>query len=353
MRLDQAKLEAVLERAVSDLSAGYGGAMVSLGDKLGLYAAMAGAGPLTPGELARRAGCAERYVREWLNAQAAGGYVDFHPASGTYELSPEQRAVLADPDSAVFIAPAWDVPASIFADEPATLEAFRSGAGVPWAARHPKMHAGVARFYRNGYRAGLATEWIPALDGVETTLLAGGRVADIGCGFGHSTITMAEAYPASTFVGIDSHPASILAARAAAQEAEVDDRVTFEVGDAAGYAGQGFDLIAFFDALHDMGDPVGVLAHARSALAPGGTILLVEPFAGDRVEDNLNPVGRLYYAASAALCVTHARSEGGIDPLGAQAGEARLAEVCRRAGLHHVRRAAATPFNLVLEVRPS
>jgi SAM-dependent methyltransferase len=352
MALDQAKLDAVLERAVNDLSAAYGGAMVSLGDKLGLYAAMAGAGPLTPGEVARRAGCAERYVREWLNAQAAGGYVDFHPASGTYELTAEQRAVLADPESTVFIAPAWDVPASMFADEPATLEAFKSGAGVPWEARQPTMHAGVARFYRNGYRAGLASAWIPALDGVEATLLAGGRVADIGCGFGHSTIAMAEAYPASTFLGIDSHPASIIAARLAAEEAGVTDRVTFEVGDAATYAGTGYDLIAFFDALHDMGDPVGVLAHARSALAPGGTIMLVEPFAGDRVEDNLNPVGRLYYAASAAICLTHARSEGGFDPLGAQAGQARITEVCRRAGLHHVRRAAATPFNLVLEVRP-
>jgi SAM-dependent methyltransferase len=352
MRFDQQKLDTVLERAVGDLSAGYGGAMVSLGDKLGLYRAMAGAGPLTPGEVAVRSGCAERYVREWLNAQAAGGYVDYHPTSGTYELTPEQGAVLADPDSPLFIAPAWDVPASMFADEPATLEAFRTGRGVAWADRQPRMHAGVARFYRNGYRAGIATAWIPALDGVAARLQAGGRVADIGCGFGHSTVAMAEAYPASTVHGIDSHPASILAARIAAQEAGVDDRVSFEVADATTWEGEGYDLIAFFDALHDMGDPVGVLSRARAALAPGGTILLVEPFAGDRVEDNLTPVGRLYYAASAALCLTHARSEGGFDPLGAQAGAARIAEVCRRAGLAHVREAVATPFNLVLEVRP-
>jgi SAM-dependent methyltransferase len=352
MRLDQDKLGALMERVIGDLSAGYGGAMVSLGDKLGLYAAMAGAGPLTPGEVATRAGCAERYVREWLNAQAAGGYVEYHPLSGTYELSPEQRAVLADADSPLFMAPAWDVPASMFVDEPATIDAFRSGRGVAWGDHDPRMYEGVARFYRNGYRANLVPAWIPALDGVEDRLRDGARVADVGCGFGHSTIVLAEAFPRSTFHGFDPHPASVTAARMHAHQAGVSDRAVFDVADAQGYPTDGYDLICFFDALHDLGDPIGALKHAREALAPGGTVLLVEPYAGDRVEDNLNPVGRMYYAASATLCLPHARSEGGFEPLGAQAGEARLADISHRAGLTRVRRAAETPFNLILEVRP-
>jgi len=352
MQVDHERLTALLDRVVGDLSAGYGGAMVSIGDKLGLYAAMAGAGPLTPAEVARRAGCAERYVAEWLNAQAAGGYVEYHPVSATYELTPEGRAVLADPDSPVFIPPAWNIPASMFLDEEATIAAFRSGDGVAWGDRHPRMHEGVASFYRNGYRASLVSEWLPALDGVTGALTAGGRVADVGCGHGHSTIALAEAFPASTFHGFDTHAASIAAARANAEEAGVSGRATFEVADARGYPSAGYDLICFFDCLHDLGDPEGALAHAAAALAPGGTVLLVEPYAGDRVEDNLNPVGRIYYAASTVLCTPHALSEGGPHALGAQAGEARLAEVCRRAGLTRVRRAAATPFNLILEVRP-
>nr|WP_217915114.1 class I SAM-dependent methyltransferase [Miltoncostaea marina] len=351
MTLDQERLGAVLERVVGDLSATYGGVMVSIGDKLGLYAAMAGAGPLSSAEVAARAGCAERYVREWLNAQAAGGYVEYHPVSGSYELTPEQAAVLADRDSPTFIPAAWDVPASMFLDEEATIAAFRTGEGVAWGDRHPRLHHGIASFYRNPYRSGIAGEWIPSLDGVQERLAAGGRVADVGCGHGHSTVAMAEAYPASRFTGIDAHPASIEAARAHARDAGVEDRVTFEVADARTYAPAGYDLVCFFDALHDMSDPEGALAHAREALAPGGTVMLVEPYAGDRVEDNLTPVGRLYYAASTVLCVAHALSEDGAHALGAQAGEARLAEVARRAGLTHVRRAAETPFNLVLELR--
>ncbi|HMN98602.1 MAG TPA: class I SAM-dependent methyltransferase [Miltoncostaeaceae bacterium] len=350
MQVDQERLTALLDRVVGDLSAGYGGVMVRIGDALGLYAAMAGAGPLTPGEVAERAGCAERYVAEWLNAQAAGGYVEYHPVSGTYELTAEAALVLADRESPLFVPPAWSVPASMFVDADATAEAVRTGRGVPWGDRHPDLHHGIAGFYRNAYRTNIAGDWIPALDGIAERLTAGGAVADVGCGHGHSAIAIAEAFPAAQVDGIDSHAASIDQARLYARDAGVGDRVSFQVADARGYAGRGYDLICFFDALHDMGDPEAVLAHAAEALAPGGAVLLVEPYAGDRVEDNLNPVGRLYYSASVAICLAHGHSEG-AHALGAQAGEARLTEICRRAGLTRVRRAAATPFNLILEAR--
>ncbi|MGD9572446.1 MAG: trans-aconitate 2-methyltransferase [Thermoleophilia bacterium] len=349
-QVDTEKLTALIDRAVGDLSAGYGGVMVRIGDRLGLYAAMAGAGPLTPGELAARAGCAERYVAEWLNAQAAGGYVEYHAVSATYELTAEGAMVLADPESPVFVPPAWDVPAAMFLDSDDTIAAFRTGHGVPWGDRHHGLHEGIAGFYRNAYRTNIAGEWIPALDGVAETLALGGAVADVGCGHGHSSVAIAEAFPAAHVDGIDNHAPSIDAARLHAEDAGVTDRVAFTVADAQGYPGRGYDLICFFDALHDMGDPEGVLAHAARALAPGGVVMLVEPYAGDRVEDNLNSVGRLYYSASTAICLAHGLSEG-HEGLGAQAGEARLAEVCRRAGLTKVRRAAATPFNLILEAR--
>jgi SAM-dependent methyltransferase len=349
--VDQTRLEEFLGRVVGDLSATYGGAMASLGGKLGLYAAMAGGGPLTSDEVAARAGCDERLVREWLNAQAAGGYVEYHPKSRCYELTPEQAAVLADPESPVYVTPAWDIPASMFIDEERTIEAFRTGTGVAWGERHPRLHHGVADFYRNAYRATVATEWIPALDGVAGALVAGGRVADVGCGHGHSTIAMAEAFPAARFHGFDTHPESVEAARANARSAGVADRTAFDVADASGFPGDGYDLICFFDALHDLGDPQAALSHAVDALAPGGAVMLVEPYAGDRVEDNLTPVGRIYYAASTVLCTAHAISEGGSDVLGAQAGPARIAELCRRAGLTRLRKAAETPFNMVLEAR--
>ncbi len=351
MPVDQERLQELLGRAVGDLSAGYGGVMVSIGDKLGLYQAMAGAGPLGPAEVARRAGCAEPYVREWLNAQAAGGYVDYHPVSGTYELTPEQRAVFADRDSPTFVPTAWEVPASMFLDEERTIAAFRTGEGVAWGDHHPRMHHGVAGFYRNAYRGSLVDEWIPALDGVAERLRAGGRVADVGCGHGHSTVVMAEAFPRTAFHGFDVHPESIEAARESARRAGVADRVTFAVADSRGYPADGYDLVCFFDCLHDMGDPEGALAHAAAALAPGGTVMMVEPFAGDRVEDNLNPIGRIYYTASTTLCTAHALSEDGPHALGAQAGAARIRELCARAGLPGFREAAATPFNLILEAR--
>ena len=349
--IDRTKLDAMLGRALSDLSAGYGGVMISLGDKLGLYKATAGAGPLSSRELAARAGCAERYVREWLNAQVAGGYVDYHAPSDTYELSPEQALVLADADSPLFMPSAWEVPASMWFDEEKALQAFRTGRGVAWGEHDGRLHCGVASFYRNAYRGSLLAEWLPALDGVVERLEAGITVADVGCGHGHSTIVMAEAYPNSRFHGFDTHAASIDAARRNAAEAGLEHRVRFEVADAVGYPEVGYDLICFFDCLHDMGDPIAGARHAADALAPGGTVLLVEPFANDRLEDNVSTVARLYYAASATLCCAHAISEGGRLVLGAQAGEARLAEVCSRAGFTHVRRAAETPFNLILEVR--
>lgn len=350
--IDRQKLDSFLEHAVGELSAGYAGVMISLGNKLGLYRAMAGAGPLSAGEVARRSGCAERYVREWLNAQAAGRYVDYHATSDTYELTPEQAMVLADDTSPVFIPNAWEVPASMWFDEEKSLNAFRTGAGVPWGDHDGRLFCGVAAFFRNTYRASLVAEWLPALDGVEKKLRNGARVADIGCGHGHSTLIMAEAFPKSEFWGFDYHDGSIAEARALAKEAGTNGRVRFEVATAAGFADNGYDLICFFDCLHDMGDPASALRRARETLAPGGTVMLVEPNAGDRVEDNIHPIGRLYYAASTTLCCAHAISEKGPEALGAQAGGARLEEVSRKAGFTRFRRAAENPFNQVLEIRP-
>jgi SAM-dependent methyltransferase len=349
--LEPTKLESVVTRALGDLSAGYGGVMISIGNRLGLFKAMSGAGPMSARELASRTGCAERYVREWLNAQAAGGYVEYHAVSGTYELSPEQAAVLADEDSPVFLPNAWNVPAAMWLDEEKAIEAFRTGRGVAWGEHHDRLHLGVASFYRNAYRGSLLSDWLPALDGVVDRLETGISVADVGCGHGHSTILMAEAFPRSRFHGFDTHPHSIRAARRNAADAGVADRVTFEVAGAAEYPGTGYGLICFFDCLHDLGDPIAAARHAARVLAADGTVMLVEPFANDRVEDNISPIARMYYAASAVLCCAHAISEGGNLVLGAQAGEARLADVFRKGGLTHVRRAAATPFNLVLEVR--
>lgn len=348
-RIDRDKLDSILMRALGDLSAGYGGVMVSLGNKLGLYKAMAGAGPISAKELAVRAGCAERYVAEWLNSQVAGGYVDYHGVSGTYELSTEQAIVLADEDSPMFLPHAWQVPASMWFDEDKAVEAFKSGRGVPWGAHDNRLHCGVASFYRNAYRGSLISEWLPALDGVVEQLEAGIAVADVGCGHGHSTVLMAQAFPNSRFHGFDVHPASVAAARQ--HSTGLGERVSFDVARATDYPGDAFRLICFFDCLHDLGDPIAAARHARKALAPGGTVMLVEPFTNDRLEDNLNPVARLYYAASTTICCAHAISEGGQLVLGAQAGEGRLAEVFRKAGFSHFRRAAETPFNLIFEAR--
>ncbi len=349
--IDPAKLDALITRAIGDLSAGYGGVMVSLGNRLGLYKAMADAGPLTSRELATRADCAERYVREWLGSQVAGGYLAYHAISDTYEMTPEQALVLANEDSPVFIPTAWSVPASMWLDEEKTAAAFRSGAGVPWGEHHERLFCGVAAFYRNAYRGSLLSQWLPALDGVVEQLETGIDVADIGCGHGHSTLLMAEAFPRSRFPGFDVHAPSIEEARRHAAEAGVADRVRFDMARATDYRGAQYGLICFFDSLHDMGDPVAAARHAAEMLAPGGTVMLIEPFANDRVEDNVSPVARMYYAASAAVCCAHAMADGGRLVLGAQAGEARLADVFRKAGFSHFRRAAETPFNLILEAR--
>jgi SAM-dependent methyltransferase len=348
--IDNDKLEAFLGRTISDLSAAYGGIMVTIGHRLGLYKTMAGAGPLSSRELASRAGCAERYVREWLGSQLAGGYVVYHPVSGTYELTPEQAYVLADEESPMFIPHAWSVPASMWADEDKAVDAFRTGRGVPWGAHDARLYCGSAAFYRNCYRGNLLSQWLPALDGVMGKLDAGALVADVGCGHGHSTTLMAQAFPASRFRGFDTHQESVAEARRVATAAGVS-KATFEVARATDYGGGGYDLICFFDCLHDMGDPVAAATHAAETIAPDGTVMLVEPFANDRVEDNVSPVARLYYAASATLCCAHAISDGGQMVLGAQAGESRLAGVFRKAGFTRFRRAAETPFNLILEAR--
>jgi SAM-dependent methyltransferase len=348
---DQDKLMTFALRTIDDIAAGYMGVMVSLGSKLGLYKAMAGAGPLSAKEVAARAGCAERYVREWLNAQAAGGYVGYHAVSDTYELSPEQAAVLADEDSPFFIPHAWNIPASMWFDEPKAIEAFRTGRGVAWGEHHERMSCGVAAFYRNGYKASLVPQWLPALDGVVQQLEAGIDVADVGCGHGHSTLLMAQVFPRSSFHGFDTHQASIEQSQRNALAAGVAGRVNFSVARAVDYPDRRYGLICFFDVLHDLGDPVAAARHAAETLAPGGTVLLVEPFAHDRFEDNIGTVGKLYYTGSTLICCAHAISEGGKLVLGAQAGQARLAEVFRKAGFTHFRRAAETPFNLIFEVR--
>ena len=349
--LDEARMGAFVDQVFGDLTACYGGVMVTLGDRLGLYEALAGAGPLTSDEVAARAGCAERYVREWLGSQVATGYVEYDPATSTYELPPEHAAVLADSESPALLTPAFNVPASMWIDEDQAVRAFQTGEGVPWGDHHSRLFCGVAAFYRNAYRASLVPEWLPALDGVVERLEAGALVGDVGCGHGHSTVLMAEAFPESRFVGIDPHPDSIAAARENAEAAGVDDRVSFVVGTATNYADGGFDLVCFFDCLHDLGDPVGAARHARSALAEGGTVMLVEPNAADAVEDNAGPIARAYYSASTTVCLAHSLSEDVGRGLGAQAGEARLAEVFAEAGFGHWRRAAESPFNLILEAR--
>lgn len=344
-------LDAFVARAFNDISSAYGGVMISIGHKLGLYRTMAGAGPLSAIELALRSHCAERYVREWLNSQASAHYVEYHPHSDTYELTAEQALVLADETSPLFIPHAWQAAASLWFDEDKTLNAFRTGKGIAWGEHDARLHCGSAAFYRNGYQANLIAHWLPALDGVIEKLQRGIRVADVGCGHGHSSVLMAQAFPHSHFVGFDTHGPSLEQARNNARQADVATQVIFEQARATDYPQADYDLICFFDCLHDMGDPIAAARYAAQSLAADGSVLLVEPFAEDKLEHNLSPVARIYYTASTCICCAHAISEGGQWVLGAQAGEKRLADVFRKAGFSYFRRVAQTPFNLIFEAK--
>ncbi len=349
--VDVDKLHEFVFRAVGEVGATLNTALVVMGDRLGLYRALAGAGSLSPAELAERTGTAERYVREWLNAQAAGGFVAYDPDSGRYSLPPEQAVALTDADSPAYLPGFFQIALGSVLDSPKISEAARTGAGYGWHEHVHDVHEGCERFFRPGYNANLTSAWLPALDGVVDKLENGALVADVGCGHGASTILMAKTYPNSTFVGSDYHGGSIETARRQASEAGVSDRVRFETAPAAAYAGTGYDLVTMFDCLHDMGDPVGAARHVRTTLKPDGTWMIVEPQAGDRVEENLNPVGRAYYAFSTLLCTPASLSQDVGLALGAQAGEARIADVVKAGGFTHFRRVAETPFNIVFEAR--
>ena len=351
-KLDQQKLHNFVMQAVGEMGAAMNTALIVVGDKLGLYKAMAGAGPMTSTELAEKTATTERYVREWLAAQAAGGYVTYDPATTRYTLPDEHAFALAVEDSPAYLPGAFQLISAVIKDQPRITEAFRTGKGVGWHEHDADLFEGTERFFRPNYAANLVSSWIPALDGVEQKLKTGAKVADVGCGHGASTILMGQAYPKSRFVGFDYHAPSIEHAWQASARAGLGDRVAFQVAWAKGFPGKGYDLVAFFDCLHDMGDPVGAAAHVRETLAPGGVWMIVEPFAGDRVEDNLNPVGRVFYSASTMICTPASRSQEVGLALGAQAGEARMRDVVTKGGFKHFRRAAETPFNLVYEVRP-
>jgi SAM-dependent methyltransferase len=352
MQVDPERLNAFLGRMVGDMGATLSASLVVVGDRLGLYKSMAEGGPMDAATLARRTGTAERYVREWLAAQAASGYVTHDAASNRFHLEPEQAMVFADEQSPAFMAGFFEIAEATFRAVPRVTEAFRTGRGVGWHEQHRCLFCGTERFFRTSYSHHLVAEWLPALDGAVEKLRRGAAVADVGCGHGASTILMAQAFPDSRFFGFDYHLPSIERAREAAAEAGVADRVTFEVAAAKDFPGRSYDLVTFFDCLHDMGDPAGAASHVRASLARDGTWMIVEPFAHDRLADNLNPVGRIYYAASTMICTPASLSQEVGLALGAQAGEARLREVVTGGGFSRFRRATETPFNLVLEARP-
>jgi SAM-dependent methyltransferase len=351
VEIDGDKLMQFVFRAVDEVGATLNSALVVMGDKLGLYRALAGSGGLSPSELAERTGTAERYVREWLNAQAAGGFVEYDPDSGRYALLPEQAVALTDPDSPAYLPGFFQIALGSVLDSPRITEAVRTGEGVGWHEHVHDVHEGCERFFRPGYNANLLSEWLPALDGVVSKLERGGRAADVGCGHGASTILMARAFPNSEFTGYDYHAGSIATARERARETGLEGRARFEAEPAASYSGSGYDLVTMFDCLHDMGDPVGAARHVHGTLSPDGTWMIVEPRAGDRVEDNLNPVGRAFYSFSTLLCTPASLSQEVGLALGAQAGEARIRDVVQAGGFTRFRRVAETPFNLVFEAR--
>jgi SAM-dependent methyltransferase len=350
--IDERKLNELLGRAVVDFGAVSIAPLVLIGDRLGLYRALAEAGPMTSRELGDYTETHERYVREWLNAQAASGYVDYDPVGERYRLSPEQALAFAEEGSPAFIVGAFETALAAGRIVDKLTEAFRSGRGIHWHEHDHALFHGIERFFRSGYTGHLLPHWIPALDGAEAKLEKGANVADIGCGHGASTILMAQAFPNSRFVGFDYHGESIAAANQRAHDAGLSDRCRFEQASAKDFPGRDYDLVTVFDALHDMGDPVGAARHVLSSLAPDGAWMIVEPYAADNVEDNLNPVGRAYYAGSTMICTPCSLAQEVGLALGAQAGEARMRDVVRGAGFSHFRRATETPFNLVYEARP-
>ena len=350
--LDADKLMAFVHRAVGEVGATLNTALVVLGDKLGYYRAIADHGPITATELALATDTAQPYAREWLNAQAAGDFVSYDPETKRYALSPEYAVALTDTQSPAFLPGLFQVALGTVQATSQIVGAARSGAGFGWHEHDSDLHDGCERFFRPSYLASLVDEWIPALDGVEQKLRAGARVADVGCGYGASTILLAQAFPASTFVGFDYHVASIESARRRAVEAGVADRVRFEVASADAFAGAPYDLVAMFDCLHDMGDPVGVARHVRDLLAEDGTWMIVEPMAGDHVEDNLNPVGRVYYGFSTLVCTPSSLSQDRGMALGTQAGPARIGDVAAAGGFTRFTSVAETPLHRVLEARP-
>jgi ubiquinone/menaquinone biosynthesis C-methylase UbiE len=347
MTLDATRLESLLGKVVNELGAASNAALVILGDKLGLFRGLS-KGAMTSAELAAETGTHERYVREWLSAQAASGFIGYDRDTAKFSMSPEQVAVFADDESTVCMAGGFHLMSAVYHDEPRLTEAFRSGKGLGWGDHCNCLFCGVERFFRPGYRANLVAEWLPALDGVVAKLERGAKVADVGCGHGVSTTLMAQAFPNSEFIGIDFHEGSIEHARKQAGRLR---NVRFEAARAQDFRGSGYDLVTMFDALHDMGDPLGAVAHIRKAIKDDGTLMLVEPAAGDSLADNLNPVGRVYYAGSTHICVPTSLNQEVGAALGAQAGEKKLSEVIRKGGFTRVRKATSTPFNMVLEAR--
>ena len=351
MDIDKDRLGAFMGKMLGDFGAAANAALIKVGDRLGLYKMLAAQGPMTSQQLAEASGTTERCVREWLSAQAASGYVEYDPTSGKFSMLPEQAMVFADEDSPYFMGAVGDMMSALMLDEPKISEAFKSGKGVGWNERSECLFCGTARFFRTTYKHQLVQEWLPALDGVVDKLTRGATVADIGCGHGISTMLMAKAFPPSRFDGFDAHPGSIDVARASAERDGLGDRVTFATATAKTVPANGYDLVCFFDCLHDMGDPAGALGHVRQIMADDGTCMLVEPFANDRLEDNFTPVGRLFYAASTMVCTPASMAQEVGLALGAQAGEARLRDVAKQGGFTRFRRATETPFNLVLELK--
>jgi 2-polyprenyl-3-methyl-5-hydroxy-6-metoxy-1,4-benzoquinol methylase len=352
MAIDMDRLHAFLGKAVVDFGATFNAALVRIGDKLGLYKGLAAGGPQTPAELAKRTGTVERYVREWLSCQAAGGYVTYDPAAGKFHLNDEQAFTMADETSPAFLPGAFQVALAAVKAEEQLSQRFKTGEGLGWHEHDPQLFVGTERFFRPGYAANLIASWIPALQGVKDKLERGAKVADVGCGLGASTILMAKSYPKSEFVGFDYHDKSIESARQRAKDAGVGDRIRFEVAKAKDFPGKDYDFVTFFDCLHDMGDPKGAASHVHGAMKNDGTWMIVEPFAGDKLEDNLNPVGRAFYGASTLLCTPASLSQEVGLALGAQAGEKRIRDVVTGGGFTRFRRATETPFNLVFEARP-